>query len=242
MRFVYRTGLWVGSLFTLTGCFNRLDTAAIEQEIEAEIESQSRRLSISEVRCPRNEYRQSGAYFRCVGQLRPEGQFTINVTQTDNQGSVEWDVPNSQVIINLAKTEAKLQEAFSQQFSKRAFIDCGELYRVNQPGEQFECQVIGGVTLEQDEVTALLVRVDPDGNLNWYEVREAIAPVAAAATAARTTGPAATPAAATSPTRGTAAAGGAPTRQPGSEANTTPPRQTGAGSSRDQFKPPRIAP
>ncbi|NER84813.1 MAG: hypothetical protein F6K42_35915 [Leptolyngbya sp. SIO1D8] len=178
MRSVYRMPLVLGSLLALTGCFNRLDTGAIEHEIEIEIESQSRRLSLAEVRCPRDVYRQSGAYFRCVGQLRPEGQFTINVTQKDSQGTVEWDVPNSRVILNLAKIEAKLQEDFAKQFAKRAVLDCGELYRVNQPGEQFECQVVGGVNLDQEAVNTLMVRVDPEGNLNWYEVREAIAPVA----------------------------------------------------------------
>jgi hypothetical protein len=192
MRSVYYTAFGVGSLVALTGCFNKLDTTAIEREIEAEIESQSRRLSISEVRCPRDVYRQAGAYFRCVGYLRPEGEFTVNVVQQDSQGAIEWDVPNSQVILNLAKIEEKLQEDFAKAFAKRAQVDCGELYRVNQPGQQFECEVVGGVDLGTDEVTALLVRVDPEGDLNWYEVREAIAPVT---TTASTTGTPATPAA-----------------------------------------------
>ena len=180
MSSVYRAVLLFGGFLVLTGCFNRLDTNAVEQEIEAEIESQSRRIALAEVRCPQDVYRQSGAYFRCVGKLRPEGQFTINVTQKDSQGTVEWDVPNSQVILNLAKIEDTLQEDFAKQFSKRAVVDCGEQYRINQPGEQFECQVVGGVDLGQEQVTALLVRVDPDGNLNWYEIREAITPVASA--------------------------------------------------------------
>ncbi|MGF1523380.1 MAG: DUF4333 domain-containing protein [Leptolyngbyaceae cyanobacterium] len=179
MPSVYRTVLLVGSLLTLTGCFNRLNTNAIESEIEAEIESQSRRVSIDEVRCPTGQYRQAGAYFRCVGLLRPEGQFTINVTQLDNQGAVEWDVPNSQIMLNMAKIEDDLEEAFSQEFRKRASIDCGEQYRINQPGEEFECFLIGSVLDGQAQISALIVKVDPEGNLNWYEAREAIAPVAA---------------------------------------------------------------
>ncbi|MEL6382774.1 MAG: DUF4333 domain-containing protein [Cyanobacteria bacterium J06626_18] len=179
MSSVYRTALLLGSLLTLTGCFNRLNTSAIEREIEAEIESQSRRVSIDEVRCPSGQYRQSGAYFRCVGFLRPEGQFTINVTQLDNQGAVEWDVPNSQIMLNMAKIEEDLEEAFSQEFRKRASIDCGEQYRINQPGEEFECFLIGSVLDGPSQITGLIVRVDPEGNLNWYEAREAIAPVAA---------------------------------------------------------------
>lgn len=177
MRSFFRIALLTGGLLTLTSCFNRLDTGAIEREIEAEIESQSRRLSLSEVRCPRDVYRQSGAYFRCVGYLRPEGEFTINVVQQDNQGSIEWDVPNSQVILNMAKIESALQQDFAQAFAKRATLNCGDLYRLNQPGEQFECEVVGGVTVGEEKVTSLLVKIDPEGNLNWYEVREAIAPV-----------------------------------------------------------------
>lgn len=177
MRSSFRIALLASGLLTLTGCFNRLDTKAVEQEIEAEIESQSRRLSLAEVRCPRDVYRQSGAYFRCVGYLRPEGEFTINVVQKDSQGSIEWDVPNSQVILNLAKIEDQLQQDFAQAFSKRASLNCGDLYRLNQPGEQFECEVVGSVTVGQEQITALLVRIDPEGNLNWYEVRETIAPV-----------------------------------------------------------------
>ncbi|MGF1460171.1 MAG: hypothetical protein ACFBSG_14240 [Leptolyngbyaceae cyanobacterium] len=178
MRSFLRVGLLGGSLLTLTSCFNQLNTTAIEQEIESEIESQSRRLSLAEVRCPADIPRQSGAYFRCVGYLRPEGEFTINVVQLDSQGSIEWDVPNSEVILNIAKVEERLQREFAKAFSKRATLNCGDLYRLNQPGEEFECEVIGGVNTGQAQVTALLVKIDPEGNLNWYEVREAIAPAA----------------------------------------------------------------
>jgi len=165
----------VGAL-TLTGCFNQLDTIALQQEIEAEIESQSRRLSLAEVRCPANIPKQSGAYFRCVGYLRPEGEFTINVVQQDAQGSIAWDVPSSSVILNMAKVEDTLQQDFAQAFAKRANVDCGALYRLNQPGAEFECEVVGGVVLDAEQIMTLVVKVDPDGNLNWYEVREAIAP------------------------------------------------------------------
>lgn len=176
MRSFFRGALLVGGLLTLTGCFNRLDTTAVEQEIEAEIESQSRRLSLAEVRCPPDVYKQSGAYFRCVGYLRPEGEFTINVVQQDAQGGITWDVPSSDVILNMGKVEDTLQQDFAQAFTKRATVDCGDLYRLNQPGEQFECAVVGGVTVGAEQVTALVVKVDPEGNLTWYELREAIAP------------------------------------------------------------------
>ncbi|MDB9526200.1 hypothetical protein PN498_09400 [Oscillatoria sp. CS-180] len=222
MSSLSRMVLLAGGLLTLTSCFNRLNATAVEQEIEAEIESQSRRLSISEVRCPRNIYRQAGAYFRCVGYLRPEGQFTINVTQRDSQGSIEWDVPNSQVILNVAKIEEDLEQDFAKAFSRRASLNCGDMYRLNQPGEEFECEVVGGVTVEQDEITALLVKVDPEGNLNWYEVRDAIAPVANAATSA-----------ATGTTGSTSGASGQATPTPGAAASTGNP-QAASGESTEK--------
>ncbi|MEM0981247.1 MAG: hypothetical protein AAGH78_13350, partial [Cyanobacteria bacterium P01_H01_bin.58] len=74
-----------------------------------------------------------------------------------------------------------IQEDFAQAFAKRAFIDCGAAYRINQPGERFECQVIGGVELDETQITSLFVRIDPEGNLNWYEVHEALPPAVASA-------------------------------------------------------------
>lgn len=186
MRAFFRGALLAGGLLTLTGCFNRLDMTAVEEEIEAEIESQSRRLSLAEVRCPQGVHRQSGAYFRCVGYLRPEGEFTINVVQQDAQGSIAWDVPSSDVILNLAKVEDTLQQDFAQAFTKRATVDCGDLYRLNQPGEQFECEVVGGAAVGAGQVTALVVKVDPEGNLTWYERLEAIAPATTVANPAST--------------------------------------------------------
>ena len=229
MRAVFRMALLLGGVLTLTGCFNRLDISAIEREIEAEIESQSRRLSLMRVACPANVARQAGAYFRCVGYVRPEGEFTINVVQSDSEGTVAWDVPNSQIILNMTKVETRLQEEFAKAFAKRVALNCGEMYRLNQPGEQFQCEVVGGTTVEQAQVTSLLVKVDPDGNLNWYEVREAIAPVA--------TAPGATPPSSTA--ANPAATGGSTPQGP---AGTATPASNGGGVGSRKIKPPTYAP
>lgn len=227
MRSLFRMALLAGGVLTLTSCFNRLNTTAIEQEIESEIESQSRRLSLAEVRCPRDIYRQAGAYFRCVGYLRPEGQFTINVVQQDAQGRIEWDVPNSQIILNVAKIEEKLQQEFAKAFSKRASLNCGDMYRLNQPGEEFVCEVVGGVTLDRDQVTGLLVKIDPEGNLNWYEMREAIAP------AVNVSNPAAPSAA--------GGESGSPAAAPGSGTPAASPSGSNGSAAQPQGERPRVA-
>ncbi|MBD0336034.1 MAG: hypothetical protein ICV62_11145 [Cyanobacteria bacterium Co-bin13] len=157
----------------LAACGNQLDTAEIESAIKADIERQGRRLTLQEVRCPTDVTRQTNGYFRCVGELKPEGTFTINVVQIDSNGTVEWDIPNSQAMLNLVKVENQIQEGLARALSKRAPIDCGsEAYRANQPGDRFECQIVGGIAAGSEQIEKVLVRIDADGNLNWQEVRQ----------------------------------------------------------------------
>lgn len=166
----------------LNACSNRLNIADIEANIQADIERQGRRLSLSAVRCPSDVSRQAGAYFRCVGELDPEGTFTINVTQQDSQGNVAWEVPNSKVLLNLPTVEDTIQQGLSQAFGQRALIDCGTAtYRVNQPGDRFQCQVVGGLETGSNTIDSVLVRIDSDGNLSWQELQSAstaVVPVA----------------------------------------------------------------
>ncbi|NJN21636.1 MAG: DUF4333 domain-containing protein [Leptolyngbya sp. RL_3_1] len=172
LHFGCRLALCLGGLWALVGCTPRLNMTAIEAEIKADIERQGRRITLTEVRCPPQMIRKAGAYFRCVGTLKPEGEFTINVTQADDQGTVNWDVPNSQIILNLVKLENSIQEDLAKSLAKRAIVDCGAVYRINQPGERFECQVVGGLDLGAEQIERILVRVTPEGNLDWQEVRQ----------------------------------------------------------------------
>lgn len=156
---------------SLAACGNRLDTAAIEGAIKADIERQGRRLSLKAVLCPRDVRRQAEAYFRCVGEVDPEGTFTINVTQQDSQGTVTWEVPNSKALLNLPKVEDSIQQGISQVYGKRAQIDCGSTtYRLNQPGDRFECQVVGGITTDTSTIAAVVISIDSEGNLSWQEM------------------------------------------------------------------------
>jgi len=161
------------------GCSTHLNTRDIEATIQADIERQSRRLSLREVRCPTDVTPRSGAYFRCVGELEPEGTFTINVTQLDDSGQVEWEVPNSAVVLNLVRVEAEIEQGLIEALRQRALVNCGsEIYRANQPGDQFECQIVGGITDGAATIHRVLVKIDPDGNLNWQELRTTTGPVA----------------------------------------------------------------
>lgn len=177
-----KTIFWLLALgaLGLTACGNRLDTEAVEGMIKADIERQGRRLSLQAVRCPSDVTRQAEAYFRCVGELDPEGTFTINVTQQDSQGNVTWEVPNSKVLLNLPQVEDRIQQGLFQVYGQRALIDCGTAtYRVNQPGDRFQCQVIGGLETDTSPIESVLVSITADGNLTWQEIQAAALPAAA---------------------------------------------------------------
>jgi len=193
MTIRHHYGLWALAALLLAGCGNQLNTADIEATIKADLERQGHRLSLQDVRCPNQVPRQANHYFRCVGELDSEGTFTINVVQQDNQGTVEWEVPNSKAMLNLVTVEARIAEELGQVVGQRALIDCGHTYRANQPGDRFECQVVGELTDGRDRIDAVLVMAESDGNLSWQELRQ---PIPAATSAARASA-AATQAAAT---------------------------------------------
>lgn len=188
----------------LASCSSHLNTTDVEATIKADIERQGRRLSLKSVLCPSDVTRQTGAYFRCVGELNPEGTFTINVTQQDAEGNVTWEVPNSKVMLNLPKVEESIQQGLAQALGKRALIDCGSAtYRVNQPGDRFQCQVVGGITTDATTIESVLVSIGPDGNLSWQELTAtgAVAALSPAAnSSAVTAAPAGQPSPATSAT------------------------------------------
>lgn len=214
---------WVWPLaLGLTACGNRLDTAEVESAIQADIERQGRRLSLKAVLCPGDVKRQAEAYFRCVGEVEGGGTFTINVIQQDNQGNVTWEVPNSKALLNLPKVEDKIQQGLSQVYGKRALIDCGSAtYRVNQPGDRFECQVVGGVTTDTSTITAVVVSIDPNGDLSWQE--QAAAPGAALQAIAAPGNPSSAGTAATPQAKSSATT---PTTMPKSTAVTGPTGRT----------------
>lgn len=202
----------------LTACNNRLNTTEVEAAIKADIERQGRRLTLKQVTCPTGIARQTNSVFRCVGELKPEGSFSINVVQIDSQGTLEWDIPNSTTLLNLAKVEAQIQTGLAKVVGKQAVIDCGsEAYRANQAGDRFECQVVGGVTMGSEKIEAVLVKIDPEGNLGWQEIRQPMPPAAIALTP---TAPGKATAASSTPT------GAAPSPQPNPAAGSTTRKQT----------------
>ena len=164
-----RLGALLGFIF-LSSCSQHLNTSRIEADIQDDIERQGRRLTLKQVICPQRVAKQAEAYFRCVGELPDGSQFSINVIQQDDQGTVTWDVPSSKALINLAWLEEEIQKEIKGAVGKNLAIDCRDTYRLNQRGDTFECDVIGTGQVATGRVESILVKVGGDGNLQWQEV------------------------------------------------------------------------
>ena len=191
-----RFGVLLG-LVALSSCSRYINVSQGETNIQDDIERQGRRLSLTSVICPARVAKQAEAYFRCVGELPDGGQFTVNVIQQDDEGTLTWDVPSSKVLINLASLEETIQAEIRQTLGKRLVIDCRDTYRVNRRGDSFECDVVGTGAVASGRVDSVLVRVNGEGDLEWQEMIVSSVPVAASAPVE---GQAATPEATTAST------------------------------------------
>lgn len=160
----------MGAAAIATGCTPRLDTDAIAEIIQQELAQQSD-IALTEVVCPREVEPMAEASFPCLGKLDEENAFLIRVTQLDDQGSVEWNVPNSRGMLNLAELERVFQEEIVNEFGRSPTIDCGGTYRVNTPGESFDCQVVDPLVVDERRLEAIQVNLDSQGNINWQQVR-----------------------------------------------------------------------
>ena len=173
---IVRLGALLG-LVLLSSCSRHLNMSRIETDIQDDIERQGRRLTLKDVICPNSVVKQAEAYFRCVGELPDGGQFTINVIQQDDQGSVIWDVPSSKALINLASLEEAIQEDIREAVGRSLVVDCGDTYRVNKRGDSFECDVVGAGIVAAGRVESVLVKVNGESNLEWQEVIIGAVPV-----------------------------------------------------------------
>jgi hypothetical protein len=72
-------------------CTKTLDTDGLEGELKSQIEGQVNR-TIAGVDCPADVEVETGGAFECIAEEEDGGTFTIQVTQTDDQGNVEWEV------------------------------------------------------------------------------------------------------------------------------------------------------
>lgn len=187
--------IWgVGVLIITAGCSARLDTEAIAQSIQADLNQQGD-LPVEAVVCPQDIEPTPGQTFVCWGRLSETEFFPIDVTQMDELAenveaadTIDWSISNSRGVLNLAQLELYFQDELTQTLKTaigengapdldiQLQIDCGGTYRVNRPGDRFTCSVEDGLVIDARRPEVIQVNLDSQGNLNWQEVRNLATP------------------------------------------------------------------
>jgi hypothetical protein len=170
-------------LLTLVGC-NSLDVRSLEANVKTQLQEQGR-LEVKSITCPEGISKQSGAVFQCQGALAPEGKFIVQVEQKDDKGQTRWEVPNSKGVLNLALLEAELTKEIAKDTKAEPAVRCGsDRYRVNRPGDSFDCQVKNAVLAKaKGVIQKVAVTIDTEGNVSWQQIRLVQPAVAKAGTA-----------------------------------------------------------
>ena len=72
-------------------CTKTLDTEGLEGELKGQIEDQTDS-TITSVDCPEDVEAKAGEVFDCTAEEGSGATFTIQVTQRDDAGNVDWEV------------------------------------------------------------------------------------------------------------------------------------------------------
>lgn len=161
--------LFLAGTVILSGCEKTFDVTSLQEEIKTSLNQQNG-ISVKSVHCPTNIKIQPENTFECTGELNPDGGFFVTVQQ-ENEGKAKWEIPNSWRLLNLTKLEAEFQEKIKATPQNGLRVTCGGSYRVIKPGDSFECQLT-----RKDKTDAILVKIEPEGQVNWQEVRTVTVP------------------------------------------------------------------
>jgi hypothetical protein len=77
------------------GTSKTLDTSKLEDEIQSGIESKVQGVDVTSVSCPDDVEIKQGGKFTCTATASTGASRTVDVTMTDDQGNVHWELGKS---------------------------------------------------------------------------------------------------------------------------------------------------
>jgi hypothetical protein len=86
-----RTLFLVALLPALAACSKTIDTASLEENIRSELTAQAG-VTPTDVSCPDDVPVEAGATFECTVTAEDGSTATVTVTQTDDEGNLDWEV------------------------------------------------------------------------------------------------------------------------------------------------------
>ena len=147
----------------LAGCQQALNMENVRSAISDGVLEQVG-LAISEVECPESVAIEAGASFECTALPGEGGKLVVQDTQDDDQGNVTWEVVKSEGLLDLVALEEMIKTGLMEQAGVAASVECGDRYRVTEPGGTFECMAEDA---EGNQGTVMVTMEDNEGNVSW---------------------------------------------------------------------------
>jgi hypothetical protein len=144
-------------------CQRMLDMGRLQSLIQSGLTEQLG-LPFKSVSCPENRDMKAGDVFQCKAVAETGGDLTIEVTQKDDSGNVNWKAVDAERVMSLAKLEEQIKEGLARQLKVEAAVTCGDSrMRIAIAGATLECTATAG-----NESRAVAVTMDDDkGNVTW---------------------------------------------------------------------------
>ncbi|MEL7082939.1 MAG: DUF4333 domain-containing protein [Cyanobacteria bacterium P01_A01_bin.3] len=133
---------------------DNLNSRRLNEFLETEVETQTG-LAIIDVSCPEPRPIQEGDVFEC--ELTDDKGATVltTVTQTSDDGDVNFTVTGSRGVVDLRVVERQIASQINAQ------LDCGQDYLHGSPGDTHVCQIPN-----RNNRVLITVTTD-DGDVDW---------------------------------------------------------------------------
>ena len=152
----------LGATTTLAGCERMLDITKVEAAIKSGLTEQLE-MPFASVTCPESRAMKAGDVFECKAVAETGGDLTVQVTQNDDTGAINWKLTNGEKVLSLTKLEEQIKDGLARQLNVDAAVACGGKMRVAKAGQTLECTATAGA-----ESRKVLVTMDDDkGNVSW---------------------------------------------------------------------------
>lgn len=152
----------LGMAVLVAGCTKTLDMPKAQAAISEGL-TQQLGVTVAKVTCPESREMKAADAFECTADIDGGAKLTVQVTQKDGEGNIDWKVSKTEGMIDLVAVETSVVNGLKEQAGVGATVTCGGKYRSAQPGKTFECRAKIG----EDQTTIIVTMKDLEGNISW---------------------------------------------------------------------------
>ncbi len=144
----------------VTGCSaSTLDGSSMQDEITAQLAEQVG--GTWTVVCPGAEPIKTGGTFTCTATDSSGVAQTVNVTQTDDQGNITWEIPSTN--LDTAILESGVTDELAKQVGGTWTVVCPKDIAIEKDGN-FTCDA---TSADGQSETVNVTQSDDQGNVTW---------------------------------------------------------------------------